>query len=73
MAGEVSNKLVLRFEGRPSALAMNRTNYDFVADMLGDETEDWPGHAIELYPTKTAMGGKLVDCIRIRPSAAKPN
>jgi hypothetical protein len=31
-----------------------------------DHDETWPGTRIELYPTKTQMGGWVVDCIRIR-------
>jgi hypothetical protein len=43
------------------------TNFDSVAGIAGDdETEAWPGTRIELYPTKTQMGGRVVDCIRIR-------
>ena len=37
----------------------------------GDETDNWPGHRIELYPDKTQMGGKPVDCIRVRAPAQR--
>jgi hypothetical protein len=45
---------------------LNMTNFDAVADICGDDTEFWPGQKIELYPTTTQMGGKTVDCVRIR-------
>ena len=35
-----------------------------------DAAEAWPGTRIELYPTKTQMGGRVVDCIRIRATRA---
>ena len=42
------------------------TNFDAVADICGADTDGWPGCQIELYPSKTQMGGKTVDCIRVR-------
>jgi hypothetical protein len=46
------------------------TNWDAVAEITGeDDTEKWPGHKVELYPTTTEMKGKIVDCIRIRAPA----
>jgi hypothetical protein len=65
--GQKQAKTVLYFVGAKKALPLNKVNWDAVADIAGGDTEDWPGHRIELYPTKTEMGGKPVDCIRIRP------
>jgi len=65
--GEEQRKVVLYFKGAKKALPLNLTNYDSVAAIAGtDETDDWPGTKIELYPDKTMMGGKITDCIRIR-------
>ena len=36
-----------------------------------DDSDQWPGHRIEIYPTTTTMQGKTVDCIRIRPPAQR--
>jgi hypothetical protein len=71
MSGKTVSKLVVTFKDRKKALVMNRTNYDAVADLHGEETDNWPGKSIELYPTKTSMGGKTMDCIRIRGVAAQ--
>jgi hypothetical protein len=66
--GEEQRKGVLYFKGAKKALPLNLTNFDAVADIAGtDETNDWPGTKIELYPATTMMGGKITDCIRIRP------
>ena len=72
--GKETYKIVLYFENVPKSLPLNATNFDAVCDATGfPDTEDWPGQRIELYPTKTTMGGKAVDCIRIRrPSASRP-
>ena len=66
MDGKANSKLVVTFKGHKKSLVMNRTNYDAVADLHGEETNDWPGKTIELYPTRTSMGGKTMDCIRVR-------
>jgi hypothetical protein len=63
------------------SLPLNRTNWDKIADITGeDDSENWPGHRIQLYPTTTSFGSDIVDCIRIRapeqgelkPIKAKP-
>jgi hypothetical protein len=71
MSGKTQSKPVLAFKDRKKTLVLNRTNYDAVADLHGEETDAWPGRKIELYPTKTNMGGKSMDCIRIRGTAAQ--
>ena len=70
--GKEQNKTVLAFIGKHKVLPLNITNWDAVADVTGeDDTINWPGHKIEVYPTKTQMAGKTVDCIRIRPPAQR--
>ena len=65
--GEEQSKIVLYFVGAKKALPLNLTNFDAVAEVAGDDdTESWPGVRIELYPSTTMLGGKTVDCIRIR-------
>jgi hypothetical protein len=66
--GEV--KTVLHFRGTKKTLPLNRTNWDQVADVTGkDDTVDWPGHKVEVYPTTTQFGADTVDCIRLRAPA----
>ena len=63
-------KTVLHFRKTQKVLPLNRVNWDSVADLTGkDDTDDWPGHVIELYPTTTEMKGEVVNCIRIRAPA----
>ena len=70
---------MLYFVGGKKALPLNVVNWDSVAAICGDDTDAWPGQTIELYPTVTSMGGKMVPCIRIRrpqgtlPLAARPS
>ena len=72
--GNETKKIVLNFKNAEKTLPLNVTNFDAVCDATGgSDTKDWPGQRIELYPTRTTMGGKAVDCIRIRrPSASRP-
>jgi hypothetical protein len=64
---------VLYFAKAKKALPLNMINWDSIADICGDDTDAWPGHSIEIYPTRTTLGGKAVDCVRIRrPSGALP-
>ena len=64
--GAEQEKCVLYFAKAKKGLVLNLTNWDTVADLAGADSKEWPGQRIELYPTKTEMRGKSVDCIRIR-------
>jgi hypothetical protein len=71
--GEEEQKIVLHFVGAKKAMPLNMTNFDAVADICGDDTDLWPGQMIELFPTTTQMGGKTLDCVRIRkPREVQP-
>jgi hypothetical protein len=59
-------KIVLSFAETKKTIPLNMTNFNSVADICGEETDDWPGQKIEVYPAKTQMDGKVVDCIRVR-------
>lgn len=64
-------KPILYFEGKEKGLVLNRTNGKTIAKIANsEETDDWKGVKIILYPTETEFGGEMVDCIRVR--APKP-
>ena len=68
-------KPVLRFQGKDRGLILNKTNAARIVEATGsDETDEWTGWSIVLYPTKVDYAGKRVDAIRIddRPGATKP-
>jgi hypothetical protein len=64
-------KTVLHFRGMSKTLPLNVTNWDSVAAIAGDDTVNWPGAHLELYPDVTSLHGKIVPCIRIRPPQQK--
>jgi hypothetical protein len=68
--GKEQSKTVLYFKGHKKIFPLNVTNWDSVVDITGEHDSDrWPGHRIELYPTTTKMGAQTKACIRIRPPA----
>jgi hypothetical protein len=69
--GEEQQKIVLHFAKSSKTLPLNITNFDAVADVCGEDTDDWVNKQIELYPSKTQMGGKTVDCVRVRSPAQR--
>jgi hypothetical protein len=60
-------KSILSFKSTDKELVLNQTNFDAICDATGNyDSADWGGQPIVLYPTKTQMAGKPVDCIRVR-------
>lgn len=57
---------VIYFEGKTKGLVLNKTNSGTISDSYGDETDDWIGQPITVYPSETDYQGKRVPCIRVR-------
>jgi hypothetical protein len=62
-------KPVLFFEEEPRGFVLNRTNANTIADLYGDDTDDWSGQQIVLYPDRAAYLGKMHDVIRVHAPA----
>lgn len=60
------SKLVVRFEGTDNALPLNKTNALAIADLYGDDTDEWTGKVITVYRDRTMYQGKQVACLRVR-------
>lgn len=61
-------KPVLHFKGKNRGVVLNKTNANAIWGINGsDDTDDWPGTAITLFPTRVEFQGKRVDAIRIDP------
>lgn len=65
-------KLVLRFRGKQKGLVCNKTNAGSIAQLYGDELDDWVGKRIVLYPTTTPFNGRATPCIRVLPPSNAP-
>jgi hypothetical protein len=59
-------KPVLYFEKGPKGLVLNVTNANTITKVYSDDTANWTGKPIELYPTQVEFRGDTVDAIRIR-------
>lgn len=67
-------KPVVYFKEAKKGLALNKTNWSAIEKALGsDETDDWTGGRITLYPSETSYEGETVDCIRVRPKSPPKN
>ncbi len=67
------SKLVVHFDEAQKGLILNKTNSNVIAGAYGDETDDWEGEPVEIYPTEVEFKGNRVDGIRIRiPPKAQP-
>ena len=57
-------------------LPLNKTNYESIEAIAGtDETDDWPGTKLTLYPATIRFNGVQTPCVRIkeqRSAAAAP-
>lgn len=60
------HKPVLYFIGKEKGMVLNKTNANVIAMMFGDDTDNWAGGEVELFPTETDFQGKRVDAIRVR-------
>ena len=65
-------KPVLYFEKGPKGLVLNVTNANTIKKAYGDDTTNWIGKPIEIYPTQVEFKGDLVDAIRVRVSDVEP-
>jgi len=66
-------KAVLHFRGKDKTLPLNITNANMVAELYGDETDDWEGKSITLYTCKVDFQGKRVLAIRIKDALSSGN
>ena len=67
---DAEEKPILYFSGMNQGLVLNVTNAETLADIHGDDSDNWPGKAITLFRTKVRFGKDRVDAIRVRPPAA---
>lgn len=59
-------KPVLYFREEEKGLALNLTNMEYISDAYGDESDDWIGRPVTMYPARTKYRDKMVDCIRVK-------
>lgn len=65
------HKPILYFQGKDKGLVLNKTNSNNISAAYGDDTDEWAGRQLVLYPAMTDFQGKTVPCIRVRAPTAK--
>ena len=66
-----NKKPVVRFKGAEKGFVLNKTNGRVISRLFGNDTAQWVGKSITLYPSTVEAGGETMDCIRVRPSVPK--
>lgn len=72
---EKERKPILYFQKATKGLVLNRTNAMTIANLYGDEADEWTGKRISIYPTKVRAFGTMQDAIRVReeiPAQPRP-
>ena len=64
--GSAAAKPVLHFQDLPQALVLNKTNFTALSLMLGEDTNDWTGAKVALYPSRVDFKGKTMPTIKVR-------
>lgn len=66
-SGPDTQKWVVYFQGAQKGVVLNRTLAEQITEAVGsDETDDWIGHQITLYPQNVLVAGKQRVAIRAR-------
>jgi hypothetical protein len=67
-----TRKPVMYFQRARRGLIVNRTNWRAVAQLYGDESDNWTGKRIALVSVMVDAYGKQTKGIRVRPVRAAP-
>lgn len=59
-------KLIIYFQGKEKGMVCNKTNFNRIAYLYGDETDDWTGKEIILTSEFVEFQGKSVRGLRVR-------
>ena len=71
--GSAAVKPVLHFQDMPQALVLNKTNFTALSLMFGEDTNDWIGAKVALYPSRVDYKGETMPTIKVRrPQKAAP-
>ena len=61
---------VVYFLGAEKGVVLNKTNSNAISDAYGQETDNWGGKDMEVFPSTTDFAGRVVDCVRMRAAQA---
>jgi hypothetical protein len=64
--GQKEKKLVVWFTNDERGLVLNKTNNRAIRSAYGDDTADWVGKIIVVFPTMVDVRGKMTPALRVR-------
>ena len=71
--GRKQTKPVVHFEDDGlKPLVTNKTNFLLIATSCGDDTDQWPGKQIVLYPDLVSFKGQVSEAIRVKRAPMRP-
>lgn len=62
---DAKTQILVSFQEASKALGLNKTNASAIAGIYGDDTDDWIGEQVVLFPTRVDFQGKMVDAVRV--------
>jgi hypothetical protein len=71
IGADKEDKPVLYFEGQEKGIILNKTNAAAIAQIYGDDTDDWAGEAITLFSAIVSFQGQNVPAIRVKAPSRK--
>jgi len=70
--GKAEKKLVVWFTNDERGLVLNKTNNRTIRGAFGDDTTNWVGKIIIVFPMMTDLRGKMTPALRVRIPPRKP-
>jgi len=64
--GEAEQKPICYFQEGEKGLLLNKTNWNTLAQLFGDESDDWPGKTITLTVMDVQFKDKMVPALRVK-------
>lgn len=59
-------KFILYFSGKTKGMVLNKTNWNNIAKVYGDDSDDWSGQEIVLFEAIVDFQGESVPAIRVK-------
>lgn len=70
--GDDDKKPVVYFTKAKKGLVCNKTNAKVIAGAYGNDTDEWPGKEIVLFPMMVQFQSDMVESIRVKIPKAAP-
>lgn len=65
-------KPIIYFQGKEKGVVLNKTNANMLAQLFGNDTDDWRGGEVEMFAVQTEYQGKPTKGLRFKIPVRKP-